>query len=32
MMMDFHLEQIENERKVKNNILNIDSSEYALQV
>jgi len=32
MMMDFHLEQIENERKIKNNILNIKKQNYALQV
>ena len=32
MMMDFHLEQIENERRIKNNILNIKNNNYALQV
>ena len=32
MMMDFHLEQVENERKIKSNILKINLDNYALQV
>ena len=32
MMMDFHLEQVEVERQIKNNILNYNTSENALQV
>jgi hypothetical protein len=32
MMMDYHLELVENERKIKNSILNFNFSNYALQV
>ncbi len=32
MMMDFHLEQVETERQIKNNILNYNTSKNALQV
>ena len=30
MMMDFHLEQVEKERKIKNSILNFKIPNYAL--
>jgi len=33
MMMDYHLEQVENERKIRNKILNFNNTNnYALQV
>jgi hypothetical protein len=32
MMMDYHLELVEKERKIKNNILKFNFSDYALQV
>jgi len=32
MMMDYHLELLEKERKIKNSILNFNISNYALQV
>ena len=32
MMMDYHLELVEKERKIRNNILNFNFSNCALQV
>ena len=32
MMMDYHLEEVEKERKIKNSILNFKIPNYALQV
>jgi len=32
MMMDYHLEQVDKERRIKNNILKVNNRNYALQI